>query len=274
MQVMKMSKVHTILVITMLLFGGVVFLSVANPVSAQTTPPTATPTPNPTVVALEERIHDLENEVNLLNQQRETDKQSLEVENQKLLLPVYVWLAILSALGVSSAVGAWAWIRKFIEDTKKQAEEDIRKTLDKAFYNADPLYYPLYVPMNGFETEVKRLRKLGFRDLREYGGLREAILKGVIVVRIPGDNFSKNQQDVDHAEAALGAFENFVIENNAHQKAVAFILYITGGHLQKANELTNKYDNVVIANMPVTVAGHVYALVRGLTAIENKKEDA
>jgi hypothetical protein len=109
--------------------------------------------------------------------------------------------------------------------------------------------------------------------LFKYGGLREAILNGVIIIRVPGENFN-NAEDLEYANTALSSFEEFLIENDTDKKPVAFVLYITGGgYLAKATELTKKYDNVVIANMPVTVAGHVYALVRGLTTIENKKEE-
>ena len=153
-------------------------------------------------------------------------------------------------------------------------EEETRKTLDQAFYNADPLYYPLYVPKDGFESEIKRLRKLGFKDLRKYGGLNQGILNGVIVVRIPGENFRENREEQNYAESALNTLQAFMTEHNASEKKAAFVLYITGGTLSKASELTAKYDNVVIANMPVTIAEQVYTLVLGLTAYDNKNDDA
>jgi hypothetical protein len=292
---MKMSKVHTILVILMLLFGGVVFSSVLNPVSAQTAQPTDTPTPNPTIEALEDKVKKLEQEVVLLKDRKDLDSESLQLQIDKQLFPVTIGGIVLGGLGLSTIIGLWVAYKTFTDKTKKQFEEDVqqtreiyknfaetikqkveedtRKTLDRAFYNADPLYYPLYVPASGFDLEIKKLQKLGFKNLLKYGGVREGILNGVIIVRIPGENFRK-QQDVDLAEAALNAFEKFVNENKAYEKKIAFVLYITGGLLEKANEVTKKYDNIVIANMPVTVAGHVYALVRGLTAIENNKEDA
>lgn len=269
---MTILKLRFTFFIATLLLGGITFASAIPPVAAQNAQPTATP--NPTITALENRISTLEADVNLLNIRKDVDKQSLQNDVQKTLLPVYIWFAVLSALGVSSAVGAWTWYKNFMEKTQKQVEEETRKKLDQAFYNADPLYYPLYVPMNGFDVEFERLKKLGFKDLRKYGGLRAGLLNGVIVVRIPGENFKDSRQDQDHAEAALNAFEGFVLENNAQEKKVAFVLYIIGGNLPKASELAAKYDNVVIANMPVTIAEHVYALVRGLTAPESKKEEA
>jgi hypothetical protein len=252
-----------------LVIGGFAIVLVNQSVIAQNAPPT--PTPNPTFVALEERVKELESKVKLLEGQKETDKQKLELEIQKQLLPIYVGGIILGAFGLSTAYSLWKAYTIFTEKTKKQLEEDTRKKLDQAFYNADPLYFPLYVPANGFDLEIRRLKKLGFKDLRKYGGLREGILGGIIVVRIPGENFRNNREDQDHAETALQAFEEFVLENKAHEKNVAFVLYITGGQLDKASELVAKYDNVVIANMPVTVAGHVYALVRGLTALEKEQ---
>jgi hypothetical protein len=292
---MKISKVHTILIIAILLFGGVLFSSVLNPVSAQTAQPTGTPTPNPTIVVLEERVEELEKDVALLNDRKDIDRDTLQLQIKEQLLPITVGGIFFGGVGISTIIGLWMGYRNstakiqkryeedvqktretyntFAEIIKQKVEEDTRKTLDRAFYNADPLYYPLYVPASGFDLEIKKLQKLGFKNLLKYGGLREGILNGVIIVRIPGENFRK-QQDVDLAEAALNAFEKFVNENKAYEKKIAFVLYITGGLLEKANEVTKKYDNIVIANMPVTVAGHVYALVRGLTAIENNKEDA
>jgi|GEM_PF-3500959 len=271
---MKISKVHTILVIAMLLFGGVVFSSVLNPVSAQTAPLTVTPTPNPTITVLEERVKALEADVKLLNERKDLESETLKLQAEKQLLPIYIGGIILGALGLSTAIGSWLAYKNFTEGTRKELEEKTRKTLDKAFYNADPLYYPVYVPDNGFETEIKRLKKLGFKDLRRYGGLSPGILNGVIVVRVPGENFRDNREEQTYAESALSALQDFITEHKADEKNAAFVLYITGGNLPKVSELAAKYDNVVIANMPVTIAEHVYALVRGLTALENKKEDA
>lgn len=273
---MTISKLRFTFFIATLLLGGIAFASAIQPVAAQNVSPAPSPTvaPNPTITALENRIGTLEADVNLLNNRKDVDKQSLQNDVQKTLLPVYIWFAILSALGVSSAVGAWTWYKNFMEKTQKQVEEETRKKLDQAFYNADPLYYPLYVPDSGFGIEYERLKKLGFKDLRKYGGLTKGILNGVVVVRIPGENFKESRQDQDYAESALGAFEGFILENKAHEKKVAFILYITGGNLPKASELAAKYDNVVFANMPVTIAEHVYALVRGLTATESKKDES
>lgn len=260
----------------------VVFLAAAVAISSAMTTtviaqgnPTATPIspiPNPTLVALEERIKTLETNVENIQERKDVENQALQNQFQKALMPIYIGGLILAALGVSTAASLWTAYKNFTEKMKKQLEEDTRKTLDQAFYNADPLYFPIYVPANGFDLEIKRLKKLGFRDLRKYGGLREGILNGVIVVRVPGENFRENREDQSHAETALDAFEEFVVANNANEKKVAFVLYITGGPLNKASELVAKYDNVVIANMPVTVAGHVYALVRGLTAPESEKE--
>lgn len=254
-------------------FVGLVFLSSQfNPVSAQANP-SATPSPNPTIVALEEKIKTLEDDVKLLNDRKDLENEKLKLQTEKQLLPIYIGGVILGALGLSTAIGSWAAYKNFTEKTRKELEEKTRKTLDQAFYNADPLYYPLYVPDQGFETEIKRLKKLGFKDLRRYGGLSQGILNGVIIVRIPGENFKESEEEQVFAESALNTLQDFMSEYKTDEKNIAFVLYITGGNLPKASELTAKYDNVVIANMPVTVAGHVYALVRGLTAIENKKEE-
>jgi hypothetical protein len=271
---MTISKFRSTFFIATLLLGGIALALAIQPVSAQNVSPAPSPTvtPNPTITALENRISTLEADVSLLNNRKEVDKQSLQNDVQKTLLPVYIWFAVLSALGVSSAVGAWTWYKNFMEKTQKQVEEETRKKLDQAFYNADPLYYPLYVPNDGFEIEIKRLRKLGFKDLRKYGGLNRGILNGVVVVRIPGENFRENRDEQNYAESALNTLQEFMIEHNVSEKKAAFVLYITGGTLSKASELAAKYDNIVIANMPVTIAEHVYALVRGLTAPESKKE--
>jgi len=271
---MKISKVHTILLIAIILFGGVVFSSVLNPVSAQTSQLTDTPTPNPTIVVLEAKINALESQVETLNARKDADKQALENEVQKELIPVYIWFSLLSAVGLTSITSAVIWINNFIKSTKKQVEDETRKKLDQAFYNADPLYFPLYVPDQDFAIETERLKKLGFKDVRGYKGLREGILDGVIVVRIPGENFKDNKEDVAHADAAIGSLEDFIKSYKADKKSTAFVLYITGGLLQSASKLAALYGNVVIANMPVTIAEHVYALVRGLTTTENKKEDS
>lgn len=267
-----MSKSNALVFITILLFGGVIFSSVVSPVAAKTNP-TQTPTPNPTIVVLEERIKTLEASVQLLDARKDLESETLKLQTEKQLLPIYVGGLILGALGLSTAISSWTAYKNFTEKTRKELEENARKTLNQAFYNADPLHYPLYVPNDGFETEIKRLQKLGFKDLRRYGGLSRGILNGVIVYRVPGENFREHREEQSFAESSLNSLQDFIKEHKANEMNVAFVLYITGGQLDKASQLTTQYDNVVIANMPVTIAEHVYALVRGLTAIQNKKED-
>jgi len=255
------------------LVGGFFISSTLHSVSARTQQLAGTPTPNPTIVALEEKISTLEAQVETLNIRKDTDIQALEIKVQKELTPVYIWFSLLSAVGVTSITGAVIWINNFIKNTRKQVEDETRKKLDQAFYNADPLYFPLYVPAQNFTIETERLKKLGFKDVRGYRGLREGILDGVIVVRIPGENFKDNKEDAAHADTAIGSLEDFIKNYGADKKRTAFVLYITGGQLQSASKLATLYGNVVIANMPVTIAEHVYALVRGLTTFENHKED-
>jgi hypothetical protein len=233
-----------------------------------------TPTLDSTITALERRVFELEASDKVANEQNAADKQSVENEIQKGLLPVYIVGIIFAALGISSAVGVWIWIRNFIKKTKTQVEMEMREKLDQAFYNADPLYFPIYVPNDDqFKIERKRLKKLGFRDLRPYGGLSEGILDGIVIIRIPGNNFGE-KEDCIQAESALKSLEDFMLKHNTESKKVAFVLYISGsGRLPMANHFASKYDNMVIANMPVTIAEHIYALVRGLTMPEIKLEE-
>lgn len=269
---MRIFKWLIVIFSVFLLMGLLLVSSQTTPVIAQVSP-TETPTPNSTIVALEERVKTLEADVKLLNDRKDLESETLKLQTEKQLLPIYIGGVILGALGLSTTIGSWLAYKNFTERTRKELEEKTRKTLDKAFYNADPLYFPLYVPNQGFETEIKRLQKLGFKDLRRYGGLSQGILNGVIVFRVPGENFRENREEQTFAESALNTLQDFIAEHKADEKNAAFVLYITGGNLPKASELAAKYDNVVIANMPVTVAGHVYALVRGLTTIDDKKED-
>lgn len=255
---MKISKVHTILLIAILLFGGVIFSSVLNPVSAQTTQPTDTP--NPTITALEGRISTLEADLKLLNERKDVESQTLQLQNEKQLLPIYIGGGILSILGLSTVVGLWMAYKNFTEKTKKQLEEDTRKTLDEAFYNADPRNFPVYIPKRNFELEKQRLKKLGFKTLTEYEFLPEIGARGIIIYSITGSDF-KDESIKKKAVQEIKDLEDYIQENK--QAPYAYVVYIKG-QLKEAGDLVNNYDNVATANMPVTIAGLLYTLARGL----------
>jgi hypothetical protein len=251
----KNFSIFTIFFLVFLLLAGL--SQTYQPVQAQANP-TPVPTIDPTITSLEKRVTDLETDIKILNDRKEVDKQLLENTVQSSLLPVYIWGLILSAFGVTSVVSACVWINKFKDDTLEKVKNDTNKIIDQAFYSVDPLLFPIYAPASdNFKIERERLKRLGFKNIRTYVGLQENILDGIIIYRLP--------EEKAYAEIALATLEDFMKKNDTQNKKMAFILYING-RLDKASDLIANYDNVVMANMPVTVAEHIYTLVRGLSS--------
>jgi hypothetical protein len=259
---MKLSKFRSTFFIATLLLGGIAFASAIQPVAAQNVSPTPSPTvtPNPTITVLENRISTLEADVNLLIERKVIESQILQLQNEKQLLPIYIGGGILSMLGLSTVIGLWIAYKNFTKKTIKQLEEDTRKTLDDAFYNADPRNFPVYIPKRNFELEKQRLKKLGFKKMTEYEFLPEIGSKGIIIYSISGSDF-KDESIKKKAVQEIKDIEGYIQENK--NAPYAYVIYIKG-QLKEAGDLVNEYDNVATANMPVTIAGHLYTLARGL----------
>lgn len=236
---MKISKVHTTLLITMLLFGGVVFSSVLYPVSAQTaqptstvnptSPPAATPISNSDLVDLQDKVQTLEEKI----------------------LPFSILMAVLGVVGLASPF----LVAKYAIDYHKKALRD-------AFYKTDPRNFPVYIPKRNFEVERKGLEKLGFKkSLRTYEFIGEIDSRGVIVFHIPGENFDHDEKAKSRMLQDIAELQNFIEENK--DKPYAFVIYIKG-QPKEVGTLLASTGNIASANMPVTIANHIYTLARGL----------
>lgn len=237
------------LALGMVLFSGLFFFY-STPAVAQGTPPTPTPTIEPTVIALQQQVEALSTQVAELSDSTAENKQSIGDLLEKYL-PISIALASLGLLGIPVVVigliNYWKNLQK--------------KMLDEAFYKVDPLYYPIQVPATHFDEGKKRLQNLGFRDLREYTFLDEPQTRGIVIYQIPM-NMGK-----ETALADLRAFETFITTMKKSQKlnpkTVAYVVYLEG-RLDEASGLPGLFENIVLANMPVALATHIYALARGL----------
>ena len=223
--------------VTILALGGSVNLAQAQAASPT---PTQTLTPSPgagyrSPAEVDAEIKDLQNSIQDLKEK---------------ILPFTVLMATLGVLGLISPYVVW-----------KLATDYHKKSLQDAFYKADARNFPVYIPKRNFETEKKNLEKLGFRSLRPYEFLDEVAARGVVVYHIPGSNFERDESGRKHMLEELRDLKRFVNENR--EKPLAYVIYIRG-QPKEIGEFIISAGNVASANMPVTIAAHIYTLARGL----------
>jgi len=279
---MKVSKVHTILVIAMLLFGGVVFSSVLSPVSAQTAQPTVTPTiitpPDPvlsaiqtTLTAQQTQLDDLNHQVAWEKGERELLAKGMEWKWGLAGAVVGSIVTILSWLGINSITSAKNSMQKTEKDFAKQVKEieekweshiakqegkwevKSEKNLNKLLEKFDLTNLPIYIP----KEQGNLRRRLELSDLRhdEYTSLDKLpSTSGVIVVRID----SIQDQEI---------FRDFVKKNSPDPQKTAFVLFANPNAVEA--ETFGCYDNLVAANFPPTVVSNILAIGRGLQIEES-----
>jgi hypothetical protein len=282
---MKFSKVQTILIIATLLFGGVVFLSVSSPASAQTAQPTSTLTPIPppdlTISAVQATL--TVQQTDLVNLK---DRLNIETGYRELLAKDMEWkwwlggalvgsiVTILSWLGINSVVSGKKAIEKaeknfekYVKDTEERWEKHIadlefkwetqsERNLNKLLEKFDLTNLPIYIPT---ETgDVRRRLELSGLEYKEYQNFREVInLAGIIVVKF--------DESMDQK-----AFRDLIAINRPNSQKTAIVIY---SRLVE-DETRDCFENLVIGNFPATVVSNILAVGRGLEIDDIEKEDA
>jgi len=257
---MKISKVHTILVITMLLFGGVIFSSVLNPVSAQTAQPTETPNVVPTlqsVIATQQiQIEQLQRELAFETRNREYDVRDTR------------WIWGIAVAIVTAAISFLSWIgKKSLKDLQDTWDQKSQQLLDEAIFRLDPSNLPIYLPSGeGLEGLHDTLQKRRFGKVRFYSSLINELNKdncqGVIVISL------KDKDESDQSKI-LSDLTKFIETQLPDGSKTGFIIFAPGD-IRVPPKITGGYDNLVTANFPATVVSMVFAVGRGLDIVPNK----
>ena len=234
---MKVSKVHTILVIAMLLFGGVVFSSVLNPVSAQTAQPASTPTPNviqtlQSVNATQEfRISELE-----YQQSRKLDELTFEITKQ-----VYYVSGVAAVIVLATAFFGLRTYKDIDQMVKDKVKSTIDKEYKKQIEEADLKLLPIWVKeTKALEPVMQRLELYDLKNLRYFTFYSQSLLQGITIVPI------ENEAD------EIG-FQKFIetYQKDLSPQKVAFILYT--GKYRVSEKTVGAFPNLTLANMPATV---------------------
>jgi len=228
-----------------LLIPPLAFLQITQPAVAQSTVG-ATPTPDPTLVSMQDTIDAMGIQIAILESEVSLYKQAAEIQSIKDFAPTFVILLMVAAIGIAFAV-----ISPLI--MLRWAKDKIEKSLDAAIYRANPTFFPIYIPNQDFENETRLLKKLGFRKLKAYNPPILDVKPNSIVI-YP----AKSIDDID-------ALIDFMSEKQLTRESsqFAFIVY-TKGRIEDGDKIYQAYDLITYANSPVTIVTHIYALARGL----------
>lgn len=170
-----------------------------------------------------------------------------------------------------SALAGFVGIKSYY-DLDKVIREKVMSSLDKTLYQLDPTNLPIHLVVNEEMNEDVDLiwRRLGLTSLRNiektwYPDKKSR--RGITVVLIHNDGEEKKFADwlKDHRlEAGAQETEQRYLD----PEKAAFIIYSPSPYRIK-NDTLLAYENLVVANMPPTVASMVLVVGRGL----NNSED-
>jgi len=127
------------------------------------------------------------------------------------------------------------------------AGKTIKKITEKAIYKVDPTYLEVKIPSENFDNEAKRLKVLGFKNLKEYSILDDSCLSGCIICSVNNEN-----------QAAT--LKNFLEDKKPNEFKVGYVIYT---RLRIEPIIFEKFDNITFANSPLTLVNAVYAVARG-----------
>ena len=258
---MKYSKVHYALLIATLLMGGVFFLSVLQPVSAQTVQPT--PVPNatdPAIPTLQAVVATQQVQINQLQRdlQYETQNRQFDTRDIKWTWGIAVLIATL-VIGFLS----WLGIQNF-KDLQEQWNRKSQKLLDQALYKFDPSNLPIQLPNSAVKIHrllsLRQLGKIEFYD--DYENLKDNKLQGIIVISM----LDKDQLADDEAR-----YQKFIQSRKLDSSTTGIILY--AGTNKVSEDTQTAFDNMVTANYPATVVSNILVVGRGLKIDEPQTTD-
>lgn len=185
-----------------------VTLFIDNPAFSQVSISTTTkqsPVVNALQIAIEKHQANLDRiEKSMKLTQRELDLLRDEINNDldRRFIYAYIFGTILISIGLTSVVS----IRKSIKKAEKTISDKLNKSMETKvsveiaarIARIDPTLVPVYYP-DGFERELKRLRRFGFTNLIHYKKLDKNCTEGVVIIILSGDDAS-NSREVSEVE--------------------------------------------------------------------------
>jgi hypothetical protein len=280
---MKISKANTILIIVTLLFGGVLFSSVSSPVFAQTAIPSSTPTPNPTISALEDVIATQQVQISTLEREQLWEAKERDIGFRDINSQWKAWLAfvgiagsVLAIIGIKSVRDLWDTIKKAKKDwqeningLEKEWEKRSEIALDRAVYKLDMANIPILLPVDENIGSIHNLlQQRKFEKVVYYKNFTD-LKDGILVVSLKGKNEDEQKKILDH-------FKEFIKLCNPSAVNTGFIIYSPDG-IKVPSDVLMCHDNLVAANFPSTVVSSIFTVGRGIDISipkdETKKED-
>lgn len=231
------------------------FATMPASVQAQSAP-TATPSPNPTIIALENQIATQQVQIEELQhlQKRKLEDLSFDVMNQLFedKKQLYFVSALATFLGV---LGSFFGIKTY-NDINKKVQEKIKKSIDKEYKRqieeADIELIPIRIQKSELLSDVvKRLKLYGLQNLSFFSFYSGQLTRGIVIVVINSEESEKE-------------FQEFLkkYDEKLNPQQTAFILY--ANNYRVSAETIGMYPNLTMANMPATVGIAVFNIGKTL----------
>ena len=270
----RISPLPHIKILLGLLFTAAFFILLSLPNSAQAQG-NETPTPNPTIIALENQIATQEAQIEELRDQITDEKGDREYFDRDIqwqfgiagtistaIIALLAFLGISNIKDIRTKIGEMtdSWFEKIEIEWEKRSQV----LLDEAIYKIDIGNLPIYLPINeGMESIFRLLKQRRFSNTDFYESLDE-FSEGIFILSLKNKN-KKQQKEL------LDKFTSFIDENNPNSKEIGYIIFAPKGIIVP-KEVMDCYENLVTANYPATVLSMVFVIARGLEITPPKKK--
>lgn len=276
---MKLSGFRSVFFIAALIIGGL-FVALANqPVSAQSAPPTPTPTPGivstlQSVIATQQiRIEALEREQGFEAKEREIGFRDINSQWKSWFAIAGIAVFAAGIFGVKGMRDLWQALEtanqqwaEHIKSMKAEWEKRSQIALDQAIYRLDLANIPILLPVNENVGSIHRLlQQRKFEKIGYYKSFDE-LKVGILVVSLKG----KNEEEI---KKTLEQFKEFIELWRPNTANTGFIIYSPDG-IKVPPDVLGCHDNLVTANFPSTVVSSIFTVGRGIEIIPpNEKEE-
>jgi hypothetical protein len=249
---------------------SLIFLIALGPASAARAqqPTQGTPLPDQTVSALQTAVATQQVAINTLTQDLAAAKRDSTLLREEVKLDVERQIfemtrnfAVASAfLALAGSLLAFFGLKSYRE-LKTLYYDTMRKTLQENLYQLDATFLPIYIPVEGFERELERIKLSGLRNIQTYRSLGKGTCSGVVITRTANE----------HEEQI---WVSFIEKYKPKPEQAAYILYSPGQVYKLDSKTYQAYNNMTAATNPTALARAILDVGRGLQPVSEPPDAA
>lgn len=193
--------------------------------------------------------------------QRELVLLRAEISNDldRRLLPVQIVGAIVVLIGLTSVFSIWGRLKKAEKSIGDKLHESLRKRVSlqiaERIQGVDPTSVPVHYPP-GFERELQRLHRFGFRNLIPYERLDNTCVEGVVIIRLSSEDI------LDSPE--VGDLERLVKTYGLKDSTKVGFMFYNTTKKSFPREIFDRHHIIDYSSSPTTLSANTMTVARNL----------